>query len=543
MRLLSFRRDGRPSYGCVVGDGIVDLGRRLAAEAPDLRALLARDALRRAAEIAGRTAADCALTDVEVLKPVPHPEKFLCVGVNYRDRNEEYKDGSDLPRYPSLFFRMPGSLVADGEPIVRPPESEQLDYEGEIALVIGRAGRRIPESHAMDYVAGYSCVNEGTIRDWLRHGKFNVTPGKNFERTGAFGPYLVTRDEVDEDALSVTTRVNGDVRQHDTIDRLMFSFPALIAYISTFCALTPGAGLSSHGGPRCKRQEVGMSDSTATVTASGIASLAGVGRAAVSNWRRRYADFPQPVGGSATSPAFDLRAVENWLQEQGKVPEIPAEERTWRRIEAFGMPEHAGDALSLTGAFLLAEASGQPEAVTARKGRRGAGPAASLLPAPELAARVDRWGGYARHLLVQLIPREWSAQQEELLRFARELAARRGAEDAFEYLCSRYAAAGTLPGHYATPPVVAELMLDLAGDAKVILDFACGSGNILRTAANHALERGAPLTCYGQDVSKTQARITLLRLLFISSRAGIAPDGESSPHIADRGFPARRCIP
>jgi hypothetical protein len=275
-----------------------------------------------------------------------------------------------------------------------------------------------------------------------------------------------------------------------------------------------------------------MSDSTATVTASGIASLASVGRAAVSNWRRRYADFPQPVGGTATSPAFDLRAVENWLQAQGKVPEIPAEERTWRRIEAFGMPEHAGDALSLTGAFLLAGASGQPEAITARESRRGAEPATSLLPAPELAARVDRWGYFARHLLVQLIPREWSAQQEELLRFARELAIRRGAEDAFEYLCSRYAASGTLPGHYATPPAVAELMLDLAGDAKVILDFACGSGNILRTAANHALERGAPLTCYGQDVSKTQARITLLRLLFISSRAGIDPDSDSGPHIA-----------
>ena len=275
-----------------------------------------------------------------------------------------------------------------------------------------------------------------------------------------------------------------------------------------------------------------MSDSTATVTASGIASLAGVGRAAVSNWRRRYADFPQPVGGSAASPAFDLRAVENWLQEQGKVPEIPAEERTWRRIEASGMPEHAGDALSLTGAFLLADASGQPEAVTARKVRRGAGPAADLLPAPELAARVDSWGSYARHLLVDLVPREWSAQQEELLRFARELAARLGTEDAFEYLCSRYTAAGTLPGHYATPPAVAELMLDLAGDAKVILDFACGSGNILRTAANHSLEGGAPFTCYGQDVSKTQARITLLRLLFISGRAGIALDGGSGPHVA-----------
>ncbi|HUZ55882.1 MAG TPA: N-6 DNA methylase [Streptosporangiaceae bacterium] len=274
-----------------------------------------------------------------------------------------------------------------------------------------------------------------------------------------------------------------------------------------------------------------MSGSPATVTASGIASLAGVGRAAVSNWRRRYSDFPQPMGGTATSPSFDLRSVENWLQEQGKVPEIPAEERTWRRIEAFGMPEHAGDAMSLTGAFLLAEASRHPEASIAREAGHGAEPITGLLPARDLAARVDRWGEYARNLLVQMIPREWSAQQEELLGFARELARRRGAEEAFEYLCSRYAVAGTLPGHYATPPAVAELMLDLAGDAGAIIDFACGSGNILRTAANRGLERGAPVTCYGQDVSKTQARITLLRLLFISSRAG-SPDGESGPHIA-----------
>ena len=205
-----------------------------------------------------------------------------------------------------------------------------------------------------------------------------------------------------------------------------------------------------------------MSDSTATVTASGIASLACVGRAAVSNWRRRYADFPQPVGGTATSPAFDLRSVENWLQEQGKVPEIPAEERTWRRIEAFGMPEHAGDALSLTGAFLLAEASRQPEAATARKAEHGGRANTGLPPAPDLAARVDRWGAYARDLLAELIPREWSAQQEELLRFARELAGQargRGTP-------SSTSAAGTqsrapFPGTTQHPAAVAELMLDL----------------------------------------------------------------------------------
>ncbi len=177
---------------------------------------------------------------MHLLKPIPTPGVFICVGVNYRDRNEEYKDASDLPRYPSLFFRTPGSLVAHREPIVRPPESEQLDYEGEVALIIGRAGRRIPEARAMDHVAGFSCVNEGTIRDWTRHGKFNVTQGKSFERSGAFGPWLVTADEIGARPLTVTTRVNGEERQHDTTERLLFPFPALIRYISTFCALRPG---------------------------------------------------------------------------------------------------------------------------------------------------------------------------------------------------------------------------------------------------------------------------------------------------------------
>ena len=240
MKFVSFRIDERESYGLVAGDGVIDLGRRFQSHLPDLRALLAAGALGRAAEIAAHASADYPLAEVRLRKPIPHPGMFICVGVNYRDRNEEYKDGSDLPRYPSLFFRMPGSLVAHGEPIVRPPESEQLDYEGEIALIIGRAGRRIPEARAMEFVAGFSCVNEGTVRDWLRHGKFNVTPGKNFERSGAFGPWLVTSDEVHESTLSVTTRVNGERRQHDTTERLMFPFRSLITYISTFCELHPG---------------------------------------------------------------------------------------------------------------------------------------------------------------------------------------------------------------------------------------------------------------------------------------------------------------
>ncbi len=240
MKLLSFRRDGRESYGVLAGAGVIDLGRRLGPDLPDLRSLLAADGLGRAAEAAARLAADHALAGVHLLKPIPTPGAFICVGVNYRDRTEEYKDGSDLPRHPSLFFRTPGSLVAHGEPIVRPPESEQLDYEGEIALIIGRGGRRIPEERAMDHVAGFSCVNEGTIRDWTRHGKFNVTQGKNFERSGSFGPWLVTADEIGGRSLTLTTRVNGEQRQRDTTDRLLFSFPALIRYISTFCELHPG---------------------------------------------------------------------------------------------------------------------------------------------------------------------------------------------------------------------------------------------------------------------------------------------------------------
>ncbi len=239
MKLLSFQFKGRDSYGLVAGDRVIDLGRRLGPELPDLPALLAAGALDRAASLA-HAAPDYPLAQVRLLKPIPNPGLFICVGVNYRDRNEEYKDGSDLPRYPSLFIRTPGSLAAHGEPIVRPAESEQLDYEGEIALVIGRSGRRIPEARAMEHVCGFSCVNEGTIRDWVRHGKFNVTPGKNFERSGAFGPWLVTIDEVGEGPLSVTTRVNGEQRQHDTTERLMFSFGSLINYISTFCELHPG---------------------------------------------------------------------------------------------------------------------------------------------------------------------------------------------------------------------------------------------------------------------------------------------------------------
>ncbi|MBT5918295.1 MAG: fumarylacetoacetate hydrolase family protein, partial [Alphaproteobacteria bacterium] len=161
--------------------------------------------------------------------------------VNYANRNAEYKDGSQDPGFPSLFMRTPQSLVAQGEDIHRPPESDQLDYEGEIVLVIGKGGRRIAEDQALDHVAGVTIMNEGTLRDWIRHAKFNVTQGKNFDRSGAMGPWFVTMDEMpDMLNLRVTTRVNGEVRQDDTTASMMFPIPYLINYISTFTELHPG---------------------------------------------------------------------------------------------------------------------------------------------------------------------------------------------------------------------------------------------------------------------------------------------------------------
>jgi 2-keto-4-pentenoate hydratase/2-oxohepta-3-ene-1,7-dioic acid hydratase in catechol pathway len=183
---------------------------------------------------------DFPLRDIEFLPPVLAPEKILCVGINYAHRNADYGE-SEAPKYPSLFYRAPGSLAGHLADIVLPKESEQLDYEGEIALVIGRAGRRIAAEHAMEHVAGVTLCNEGTIRDWMRHGKFNVTQGKNWDASGSIGPWLVTADEIDfSRPLQITTRVNGEIAQDDTTGNMMKSFSELIAYVSTFMTLKPG---------------------------------------------------------------------------------------------------------------------------------------------------------------------------------------------------------------------------------------------------------------------------------------------------------------
>ncbi len=250
MKLISFEQgNGEHGFGAIADNhtGIIDLGGRLGHG--DLRSLLEAGELDRARttvqELADRTATattgDIALADVKFDLPIRQPEKIIGIGVNYADRNEEYKDGSVAPPYPSVFLRFPRSFVGHGRALHRPPESRQLDYEGEIAIVIGKAGRRIAEADALSHIAGLTCLNEGTIRDWVRHGKFNVTQGKNWDASGAIGPWMVTSDAVgDMTTLMVTTRVNGEVRQQDTTARLMFPFSRLINYVSTWTTLVPG---------------------------------------------------------------------------------------------------------------------------------------------------------------------------------------------------------------------------------------------------------------------------------------------------------------
>lgn len=241
-RFLSFSTStGNQGFGLVVEGGVVDLSVRYAGQYPTLREVIADDALATLAERHAGDKADMALSEVTFEIPIPAPEKLICVGVNFPDRNEEYKDGQAAPANPSLFIRFPRSFTGHDQPLIRPPESPQLDYEGEIVVVIGKGGRRIAEQDALEHIAALTLCNEGTIRDWVRHAKFNVTQGKNFDRTGSIGPWLVPfMDESQIADIKLETRVNGEVRQSDRTSRMIFSFRKIINYISTFTTLVPG---------------------------------------------------------------------------------------------------------------------------------------------------------------------------------------------------------------------------------------------------------------------------------------------------------------
>jgi 2-keto-4-pentenoate hydratase/2-oxohepta-3-ene-1,7-dioic acid hydratase in catechol pathway len=238
MRFATWSADGHSYFGAVTDAGAIALNETF----PDWPTLLhavqagGLGDLARAAESAAVTHKTFRYDMV-----LPNARRILCVGVNFPDRNAEYKDGSAEPTFMSLFPRFASGFTGHDRPLIRPPESHQLDYEGEVAIVIGRGGRRIAEAEAYDHIAAITLCNEGTIRDWVRHAKFNVTQGKNWDRSGAMGPWLVPfTDPAQLDEARILTRVNGAVRQDDVLSRMTFPIRRQIAYISTFMALQPG---------------------------------------------------------------------------------------------------------------------------------------------------------------------------------------------------------------------------------------------------------------------------------------------------------------
>lgn len=238
MKFATFTADGESFYGAVMDAGAVALSPDFP-HWPTLYDAIAAgglDDLAQAAQGRAVTHKDFAYDMV-----MPNAPRILCVGVNFPDRNAEYKDGSAQPKYMSLFPRFASGFTGHNQPLIRPPENHTLDYEGEVAIVIGKAGRRIPAVDAYDHIAALTLCNEGTIRDWVRHAKFNVTQGKNWDRSGAIGPWLVPFTDADQlDKARIQTHVNGELRQDDTLDRMMFPIREEIAYISTFMTLQPG---------------------------------------------------------------------------------------------------------------------------------------------------------------------------------------------------------------------------------------------------------------------------------------------------------------
>lgn len=240
-KFASFSTGNRQGYGLIAEDGVIDLSARFGSVYPTLKEVVEANAFDTLLEAVAGHKSDFPLSEITFEIPIPAPEKLICVGVNFPDRNEEYKDGQAAPSNPSLFVRFPRSFTGHDRPLIRPPESHQLDYEGEIAIVIGKGGRRIVEADALSHIAALTLCNEGTLRDWVRHAKFNVTQGKNFDASGSIGPWLVPfRDESQIADIKLETRVNGEVRQSDRTSRMIFSFRKIITYISTFTTLVPG---------------------------------------------------------------------------------------------------------------------------------------------------------------------------------------------------------------------------------------------------------------------------------------------------------------
>jgi 2-keto-4-pentenoate hydratase/2-oxohepta-3-ene-1,7-dioic acid hydratase in catechol pathway len=234
MKLLSFVADGKELFGAVSGDGVVTLNDRVGHE--NLRAALAAGAMAAMRKAARETKPDRKLADVIFLPLIPHPKKILCAGINYRSHAAE--TGRELPKQPSMFIRFTDTLVGHDGEMIRPTVSDNFDFEGELAVVIGKGGRHIKTEQALDHVAGYTCFVDGSVRDYQ---KFSVTSGKNFPGTGPLGPWLVSTDEIpDPGKLTLMTRLNGKEVQHSPTDLLIYSIPQIVAFCSDFTTLSAG---------------------------------------------------------------------------------------------------------------------------------------------------------------------------------------------------------------------------------------------------------------------------------------------------------------
>lgn len=276
-RIATISSEGASLYGVIVDDGFIALSQEFP-EWATLRDVIAADALATLLQAAKGREVTHANGSFDWEIPVPNPEKIICVGVNFPDRNAEYKDGVEAPPNMSLFIRFPRSFVGHEQPLTRPPETDKLDYEGEIAVVIGKGGRRIPQADALNHIAALTLCNEGTLRDWVRHAKFNVTQGKNWDGSGAMGPWLVpftSHDQILDVALE--TQVNGEQRQADRTGRMLFPVARQIEYISTFTTLVPGdiivSGTPTGAGARFDPPRFLIPGDRIDVSAEGIGTL------------------------------------------------------------------------------------------------------------------------------------------------------------------------------------------------------------------------------------------------------------------------------
>lgn len=254
MRFASYEKNGQAVYGLVRNDGLRTVGGELAGRHPTLRAAIEAGVLTSIGAELSTAEADASLDDVRFLPPIPHPDKILCIGLNYEMHRAE--TGRAEVQNPTIFVRFANSQVGHGEPLIRPRASDRFDYEGELAVIIGERSRHVPEADALSVIAGYSCFNDGSVRDWQGHTT-QFTPGKNFFRSGSFGPWLVTTDEFgDWKQHTLETRLNGEVMQHTPTADMIFPIPRLISYITTFTELVPGDVIATGtpGGVGSRRQ-------------------------------------------------------------------------------------------------------------------------------------------------------------------------------------------------------------------------------------------------------------------------------------------------